>query len=293
MKGIVIYNGYLGKNNKLYDMVEDVVAQGKALGMEMVPVANRDCFIRWSLFGEKVDLPKECVGGQFILFLDKDILLARALQRAGYPVFNSPKAIALCDDKLLMYEKLAGKVSMPLTIPAPFSFGGRTLEKEDAQKIIEILGEEIIVKEAKGSFGEQVYKVRGAAELQEFFTKLKNQSFLCQSFLASSRGRDLRVNIVGDEIFGAMIRKNELDFRSNVTLGGSTEEVWPSSEEGALALKVHRLLGLDFSGVDILFGEEGPVFCEINSNVNYLSFEKCTGKNMGKRILEYIGEKLK
>ena len=41
-----------------------------------------------------------------------------------------------------------------------------------------------------------------------------------QEFISNSRGRDIRVNIVGGEIVAAMYRHSETDFRANITNGG-------------------------------------------------------------------------
>ncbi len=56
-----------------------------------------------------------------------------------------------------------------------------------------------------------------------------------------------------------------------------------------VALEAHNKLGLCFSGVDILFGDnEEPILCEVNSNPNFLSFEKVSGINFASCIAEYI-----
>lgn len=51
-----------------------------------------------------------------MLFWDKDVNLARRLEKSGLPVFNSAKSIALCDDKAKTYTELLGVVPQPKTI---------------------------------------------------------------------------------------------------------------------------------------------------------------------------------
>ncbi len=59
------------------------------------------------------------------------------------------------------------------------------------------------------------------------------------------------------------------------------------------ALKAHKVLGLGFSGVDILFGENNePILCEVNSNPNFLSFEQVSGINFAEKIAKFIVSKL-
>ena len=41
--------------------------------------------------------------------------------------------------------------------------------------------------------------------------------FIMQEYIESSKGRDVRIHIVGDKIVTAMERVNEDDFRANIT----------------------------------------------------------------------------
>ena len=60
-----------------------------------------------------------------------------------------------------------------------------------------------------------------------------------------------------------------------------------------MALEVCRELGLDFGGIDILFGEDDmPVFCEANSNAHFKNLYDCTGINVADAIISYIREEL-
>ena len=142
-----------------------------------------------------------------------------------------------------------------------------------------------------GSFGMQVYLINNR---EEFINKVKDLNknkidFIIQENIKSSFGKDIRVNIIGDKVIGAMLRTSERDFRANISQGGKGTLVELNKEQEEIALKAHKVLGLDFSGVDLLFGENNkPLLCEVNSNLNFLSFEKIYGKGFGKKILEYI-----
>ena len=78
----------------------------------------------------------------------------------------------------------------------------------------------MIIKEGHGSFGMRVYLIETE---EDFYTKtdeLRGVDYVFQEFIATSRGRDIRVNIVGGEIVAAMYRYSETDFRANITNGG-------------------------------------------------------------------------
>ncbi len=46
--------------------------------------------------------------------------------------------------------------------------------------------------------------------------------------------------------------------------------------------------GLDFMGIDLLFGDDKPYFCEINVMPGIEGMEEASGKNLARLILETI-----
>ena len=226
----------------------------------------------------------------FALFWDKDIYLAKRLENEGIKLFNNAKAVELCDNKILMYQELARcGVRIPRTFIAPKTFEGLNYSKRDfLNNVIDEIGFPMIVKEAYGSFGEQVYLANDKESLNKIVDSIGYKDFLLQEFIASSKGRDIRVNVVGDKEIVSMLRENKNDFRSNISSGGTGSKFDPKPEYLFLAVKASKALGLDFAGVDVLFGEEGPIICEVNSNPQFASTLKATGINLADYIAEYI-----
>ena len=226
----------------------------------------------------------------FALFWDKDIYLAERLEKEGVRLFNSAKAVLLCDNKILMYQELVGKgIRIPRTFIAPKTFEGLNYSKRDfLNNVIKVIGFPIVVKEAYGSFGEQVYLANDEKSLNDIINQIGYKDFLMQEFIASSKGRDIRINVVGDKAVVSMLRQNDNDFRSNISSGGHGEKYEPNKEYLELAVKAAQALGLDFAGVDVLFGEDGPIICEVNSNPQFASTLKATGINLADYIARYI-----
>ncbi len=225
----------------------------------------------------------------FVLFWDKDISLARAIEASGIPCFNSASAIEVCDDKAKMHAALRG-FPMPKTIIAPMTFPniGYT-DTQFLDTVAELLGFPLIVKECFGSFGAQVYLAHDIEELILITREHQRVPLLFQELVASSYGRDIRINVVGHKVCAAMLRKSTSgDFRSNITLGGEAFPYTPSDEECELAITAARRLGLDFAGVDILFGESGPLLGEVNSNAHFKSTYDCTRVDLAGLIAEHI-----
>ena len=238
----------------------------------------------------KTDLLSQYRRPQFVIFWDKDIRLARLLEKLGLRLFNSAQSIEICDDKARTYlELLDQKIQMPKTIIAPKTFRQEGYEKLDFLMQVERqLGFPMVVKECFGSFGQQVWLVNDEKELSERVRGIKNRPFLFQEYIASSKGNDIRIQMVGKKAVAAMHRYHASDFRANITNGGSMERYEPDETQLQLARKVMETLRLDFAGVDILFGKQGqPVLCEVNSNAHFVNIWKCTGVNTADEIISY------
>ena len=232
----------------------------------------------------------------FILFWDKDILLAKMLEACGFPVFNSADAIFFCDNKgytdLILREH---QLRTPLTFTAPLTYERYGYRPTDfTEKIIEQLGFPFIIKELRGSFGQQVYLVHDREEMDRVLDSVGYKGILFQEFIAHSAGKDVRINVVGDRIVSSMLRYSVSgDFRSNITNGGKSENFEASPAQQAAAVEACRALGLDYAGVDVLFGEDDePIICEVNSNPHFKSSLDCTGVDMSPLILSHIKERV-
>lgn len=230
----------------------------------------------------------------YVVFTDKDIYLAKQLEYLGVPVFNQAKAIAVSDDKIATYQKLAKlQLPIPKTIIAPKIFHTGSLDEGIINKAIKELGFPLVMKEAFGSFGEQVYLVKNKQELDKKLQLIGNKPFVFQEFVHTSYGVDIRLQVVGDKVVAGMKRKSAGDFRANVTAGGRMEAYTPSQEEEELAVKAAKAIDADFAGVDLLYGDGNqPIVCEINSNAHIRNLYECTGINAADYMVEYILNKL-
>ena len=226
----------------------------------------------------------------FAIFWDKDIYLAERLEKSGVRLFNNKRAIMLCDNKILMYQALENAgVKIPRTFIAPKTFEGLNYNNRAfLAKVVKEIGFPMVIKEAYGSFGEQVYLANDQESANKIIDAIGFKDFLIQEYISSSKGRDVRINVVGDQAVVSMLRENDNDFRSNISSGGHGSIYQPAPEFIDLALKASKALGLDFAGVDVMFGKDGPILCEVNSNPQFASTLKATGVNLADYIADYI-----
>ncbi|MFJ7851001.1 RimK family alpha-L-glutamate ligase [Peribacillus sp. NPDC097206] len=284
----IVVNGYL-QHEKFSSLALFIQESAERKGISATLVRNSDLVPVIEkgtpyLKGTDGKLP------DFVLFMDKDIHLARHLELLGLPVYNSSSAIDICDSKAKTHQALAGHgIPMPKTLFPPFTYEGIERKNLDAfKKIGNELGYPLVVKEAYGSFGEQVYLIPTEDEFMETVKKLGHRPFIMQEFIEHSKGRDIRVNVVGNQVIASMQRKSEHDFRANMTAGGTAFPYTPTKAESDLAIRCATLLGADFAGVDLLFGEDGPLLCEVNSNSHLLNIYECTGINIADSMFDYV-----
>lgn len=282
----VVYNGSL-TSDKFKDQAELLKEAAERAGVQAELKKNYEVMMDVTRLLE--------IRPDFIVFLDKDILLAQFLKNAGIPVFNDPTVIETCDNKAKQYLELAKhRIPMPETIIAPKVYPKFTIKDSGYyEHVLEHLGLPMIIKEGHGSFGMKVYLIETE---EQFFAKtdeLRGVDYVFQKFIASSRGRDIRVNIVGGEIVAAMYRHSDTDFRANITNGGVAEQIELTDQQRALAIRAAEAVGAEFAGVDLLFGEnEEPLVCEVNAAAHIRNLYNVTGVNVADAMIAYILRKL-
>ncbi len=239
---------------------------------------------------------RENLSCDFAVFLDKDKYLSACLEKSGVRLFNSHAAIRTCDDKGETYIALAGAgLNIPETVFAPVCYNAYSeIDEKTLYTVAEKIGYPVIVKESFGSKGKGVYKADDFSELKTLAETLKLKPHIYQRYIPFRTGTDVRMIVIGGKFLCAMIRENVNDFRSNIALGGKGRKYEPSAEFIAAAEKCACVLGLDYCGVDLLFGENGaPYVCEVNSNAFISEIERITGVNVARAYAEHIIKTLK
>ncbi len=299
MRGLLVVNGFLD-SAKFADLYRLLLGAFHARGLDLQLCRTTDLVAPvgappW--INRRNMASSTCAARpDFVLFWDKDAELARRFEAFGVKVYNSAATIQVCDDKLLTALALTqAALPTPATIIAPLTFEGLGYGEAIRDFLIsagEQLGFPLVIKEACGSFGEQVYL---AATLDEALARIAgfgHKRFLLQEYIPTARGggQDLRVNVVAGEAVASILRTNPHDFRSNVTHGGTADAYSPSPAVAALAAKAAASVGADFAGVDILLPDDRPpLICEVNSNPSFRSTLDATGVNLAEHIADTVG----
>ena len=250
---------------------------------------------------------------EFIIFYDKDIALASALEKMGYRLYNSADAIDVCDSKVKTASRISeynlnckddeAKILMPKTYKVPFTYENIGIKDSYSFDFLDYVEKDLceagegalsgaypmVIKESNSSFGMGVHLAGGREEAVKLICEYGNKECIIQEYLSYSSGRDYRLQMVSDKCVCAMMRSNENDFRANITNGGKMSEYKPTDEDLSLARNVMKCLKLDFAGIDIMHDKSGrAVFLEANSNAHFKNIYDLTGINAAEKMIEYI-----
>ena len=289
MNGIIIINQEIGHN--VYK-IRRYKEEFSKLGIFLDVFVNDGTIAMIKDSELKVNLPA-C---DFIIYLDKDIYLARILEKAGYRLFNKADFIKLCDDKALTNIACASRgIKMPDTITGPL-FYSQELKEENFKfldDVIAKLGLPLILKRVYGSLGLGVYLIKTKEELIEAYKDHCRAPILFQKYVGSSYGVSARVIIIDKKVVGGFIRYNKTDFRSNYGDNASSRPLKEGDKCFKLASYIAKELDIEYAGIDFIFLESGePILCEINSNAFFEEFEKVTGINVAKEYALMIKRKI-
>lgn len=289
MNGIIIVNQNIGHNQY---KIERFQTEFSKKGVDLEVFINDGTLAEIKNNEIKINLPK----ADFVLYLDKDIYLARLLEKAGYRLFNKADFIKLCDDKMLTFIACANEgIRMPKTIAGPLVYTDLNDSNfKFLDTVINELGLPMVVKKVYGSLGEGVYLVTTKEELYKLYSEIARNPIIFQEYVKSSYGKSIRVLIIDGKVFGSFIRKNKYDFRSNFGNEASSKVLENPAKYQGFAQEIANKLKIEYAGIDLLvYEDDNPILCEINSNAFFEEFEKTTGLNVAAAYADMIINKVK
>lgn len=267
------------------------VAEGNSMGID-VKIYKTEQFdllvtdeIRDTILidGQPVKLPDFLLPRTYVIETGYfPLAVIRQMERMGVHVFNGSATIEMVADKLHTHQVLAeAHIPTPRTMLAKFPVDMDLVERE--------IGFPVVVKTLLGVNGSGVFLVNDRDALTDLMELIQetnpNIQLIFQKFIASSKGRDLRVFVVEGEAIACMQRRAAGDgFKANYSQGGTVEE-YPLDEEGKqLAVKVAEILDIQVAGIDLLFTDSGYTICEANTFPGFKGLESACDTNIPQRI---------
>ncbi|MFL5298377.1 MAG: hypothetical protein ACJ798_18515 [Phenylobacterium sp.] len=112
-------------------------------------------------------------------------------------------------------------------------------------------------------------------------------------FQAFIPGQNVRVHVVGEEVFPTLVESEAVDYRYGGREGFETdlraEALPPEVAERCVALTA--ALGLSFAGIDLKRTPDGEWYCfEVNTSPGYSYFQQATGQAISDALVRHLVE---
>jgi [lysine-biosynthesis-protein LysW]---L-2-aminoadipate ligase len=210
------------------------------------------------------------------------------LEAQGTKLINSSKVLETCGNKLATSLLLSRNgIPSPKTIVA--------FSAESAMQAVESIGYPCVMKPIVGSWGRQVIPVRDR-ETAEALIELREQQgdsiqmiFYIQE-MVNRPPRDIRCITVGEDVVAHVYRYAPPDtWKTNVALGGRTENCPLSKELEEVVLKASKIVGGDILGVDVMENQATGqlVVHEVNGTVEFKGAQSATSESIADEIAQY------
>lgn len=307
MIGYIIYHRLEAQKNQGF--IQMFQKEGKQYHIEFRLV----CYEEY----EKEKLP------DFVINRTRDPKVSRWFQNRNVKVFHTEEITLLGNHKgktIEYLQKIFSKKEKkwcPLSFYYPKEKAKEDWEKMENKKVDQtlsiyswLLQKEFVVKTVDGHGGSEVALIQGngktvlealqdteyAQWYREQWKRFQEKDCLIQEKIPSN-SQDVRVYVVGNRIYHAMVRQGTKDFRSNFSLGGSAcsyqltleERLWVNefikafSKAGTLAM-----VGIDF----ILSNQGELIFNELEEMVGSRMLYANTSLDIVKDYVACLAEEL-
>ncbi|MFI8931379.1 RimK family alpha-L-glutamate ligase [Streptomyces sp. NPDC053474] len=212
-------------------------------------------------------------------------LLATALTASGVPTLNSPRTIALCENKLDLLTTLHRT-----SVPAPaFRL---VLSRADLRAALAEFGTPTVVKPLYGGRGRRVFLLRDRDLAESFYDYVEDlahgyeQAYLAEPFL---EGPTLRCLVAGERVVATVrFGRPPGEWRRNAATGGDPHHLTDRPDAEDVALRAAAALGPGVYGVDLFDQRDGPLVGEVNHVPGFRTLAAVAPVDPARALAAYI-----
>lgn len=214
-------------------------------------------------------------------------LLTKQMEAMGIPCYNNYKVSSICNNKSMTYQYISQlHINM---VDSIFCLNHQLVD------IMDRIVEPTVIKAVAGHGGSQVflYGAEDSSMKETIIEGIGVNDFVVQP-LVGSRREDLRVYVIGGKIVASVLRKGQIGFKANYSLGGHVSLYNLSEQEEKIVYEILSILDVDMVGIDFIIGDSGElIFNEIEDVVGARMLYQCSDINLVDLYLEHIIEKQK
>lgn len=228
---------------------------------------------------------------QRMISYNRGLHLTYCIEQLGLLVVNSFNVSEICGNKLITSMVLK-KNNVP-TPKTTFAFS-----TESARECMKNLGYPLVVKPVIGSWGRGVYQIKDQSMAEMLLdTRQDNDNSFSRIYyfqeLIDRPTRDVRCIVIGDQITASVYRySSENEWRTNVAVGGRTEEAPLNSDLQEIVLKASNAVGGGILGVDLMEDKErGYLVHEVNNTVEFRGASTVCKSDIAGTMIDYLVKK--
>jgi ribosomal protein S6--L-glutamate ligase len=212
--------------------------------------------------------------------------LLEHMEKTGTLVVNPVNAICTARDKYATMTTLA-KAGLPIPATYVTEMAHWAYRKTKQLK-------QTVYKPITGSLGFGSMKFDSIDLAFNVYAQLERigQPLLIQEYIGEQGENepisDIRAFVVGDRVVAAMERTAKKgQWKTNIAQGAKPEKIKLTDKLEELALKATKILGLSYSGIDILQTKHETTILEANTTPNWQTLQKTTKTNIPKQITQH------
>ncbi|NLU52002.1 MAG: ATP-grasp domain-containing protein [Clostridiaceae bacterium] len=216
----------------------------------------------------------------FVINRSIDPLFSRHLENMNIKVFNSSRISEICNDKARTYLEVS-RLGIPM-VDTLFINKNTLLQGNFSFEY------PVVIKTVDGRSGKEVFLAQSRDDVLNIVSSIPKDRFVAQK-LCKNPGRDVRVFVVGKDIVGAVLRQSNVDFKANISLGGSAEAYHLNEVEKGYVKKIVEHFDFGMVGIDFIFDEKGHfLFNEIEDVAGCRTLYMTSNVDIVKLYLEHI-----
>lgn len=274
MIGYLIYNQFESKRNEWF--INELIKEFNSFKCNLVLLLKENLSLiineKPIILCDNIQLEKP----DFVINRTNDYRISLHFELMKVRVFNNSYVSSIANDKYLSYLKVS-------------ELNVKTLYTELLNKNSKIksYNYNVVIKPIDCKGGKNVYLCKNIDELNNGILKINKSDILIQK-VASDLGKDLRVYILGNNIYKSMLRINKNGFLSNFCLGNDAIEYSLNKSEIDIVKRILTLSKFDFVGLDFLFDNGDLVFNEIEDSVGSRMLYSKTNLNVASDFAKYV-----
>jgi [lysine-biosynthesis-protein LysW]--L-2-aminoadipate ligase len=275
----IVYDKLRFEEKKIYSKV-------KEKGLEATLVDGK--LLTFDTESSKQNLSLGDIILQRVISHNRGLHLTYCLEKIGFPVVNTFNVSEICGNKLI--TSLVLKKNNVPTPKTTFAFSS-----ESARECMKNLGYPLVVKPIIGSWGRGVYQIKDQAMAEMLLdSRQDNDNSFSRIYyfqeLVDRPSRDIRCIVIGDQIVASVFRySSENEWRTNVAVGGRTEEAPMTTELQEIVLKASGAIGGGILGVDLMEDKQkGYLVHEVNNTVEFRGASTVSKSDIAGAITDYL-----